>query len=113
MQIPPFGKPLYDLIKEGCRPKNSVYLFIGKNAWQRGRSSAVMRPTRTLILPPDENPINYDWPVIQCDILIFDTGECTEHYIDLLVFQLLKNNADVVRCIAPDFTYFGTYKKDL
>jgi hypothetical protein len=112
MKIPPFGKPLYDLIQSDQRPQNSVYLFIGKDAWKDGKSSSLTRPTRTLALPPFHPPTFYDWPVNECDILIFDSGGCEEEYIEEIVFTLLKSQAEIVRCITPDFSHYGTFKRD-
>lgn len=112
MKLPPYGKPLHDLIQSNQRPQNSIYLFIGKNSWHNGRYSSLSRPDRTLILPPFDLPLIYDWPVKECDILIYDSGGCSKEYIEGIAFYLLESQAEIVRCIAPDFSYYGTFKKD-
>jgi len=112
-KFPPYSLPLVELIKNGSRPSNSVYLYIGKNAWKEGADSSLVRPTRTLVLPPLHIPSNYNWPVNQCDILIINTGNCDREYIEHLSFVLFENNADVVRCINTDGSYFATYQKEL
>jgi len=113
MIIPPFGKPLYDLIQSGKRPHNSINVFIGRQAWQKGRAFSKPYPCRTIAIPPFHDPLKYNFPVTNCDVLIFDTGGCDAEYIECIVFELLLNQAAIVRVIAEDFTYFGTYKKDL
>lgn len=112
MKIPPFGKPLYELIQSNHHPQNSIYIFIGKNAWQDGKSSSLNRIDRTLVLPPFDPPFLYHWPVNECDLLIYDSGGCEEEYIEEIAFCLLESQAEIVRCIAPDFSYYGTFKKD-
>lgn len=112
MKLPPFGKPLYELITANQRPTNSIYLFIGKNAWNAGKASSFSRSERTLVLPPFDSPILYDWPVNECDVLIYDSGDCEERYIEDIVFHLLESQAEIVRCIAPDFSYYATFKKE-
>lgn len=110
-KIAPFGKPLNDLITSGNKPDNSVYLFMGENAWEKGRGSAVSRPTRTLILPPQESPHYYHWPVKDCDILIFDTSNSYESRVEELVACLFKDGAEIVRYVSSDFK-LTVFKKD-
>lgn len=112
MKLPPFGKPLYELLQLNSRPNNDIYLFIGKNAWNEGKTSSLIRPERTLILPPFDSPFLYNWPVNECGILIYDSGESTKEYIEDIAICLLQSQAEIVRVIAPDFSYYGTFKKD-
>lgn len=99
MQLPPYGKPLYELLKSGKLPNNSVNLFIGTKAWDKGRAFSTMYPTRTLILPAWLPAKDYYWPVKGCDILIFDTNFALEDYVDELAKLLYQHGATIVRFV--------------
>lgn len=113
MKIPPFSKPLKALLESGYKPNNDIYLYTGIKAWEKGKSSSICRPTRTLVLPPFDRPNQYSWPIQGCDILFHDTGGSPEEYIELTAFYLLEYGAEIIRCISMDYSYFATYKKDL
>lgn len=98
-KLPPFGRPLYELQSEGCHPNNSINLFIGTYAWQKGHAFSKMYPLRTLILPPWLSPDGYLWSVSECDILIMDTGYADLQYLNELVTELYSANASIVRSI--------------
>ncbi len=110
-KLPPFGKPLYELLKAGFRPNNDVKLFIGIKAWEKGKAFSVSYPAQTLILPPWVSPFSYIWPVKQCDILIFDTGYAEKAYIEQLAFLLLQDGANIVRAVSSEYL-LTVYKKD-
>lgn len=110
-KLPPYGKPLSDLVTSGQRPSNDVNLFIGNQAWAKGHSFSISYPPRTLILPPWRSPNTYHWPVTQCDVLIFDTGYADQSYIEELAYCLFQDGANVVRSISPHFI-LSAYKKD-
>lgn len=109
MKLPPFGKYLSGLLKSGQYPTNDVYIFIGLNAWESASDFQLSRPG-TLCLPPYELPERYIWPVVNCDILIFDTS-CDEAYVENVALCLLCNGANIVRYISPD-NQLSIYKKD-
>ena len=111
-KLPPYGKRLYDLQCQNQHPSNSINLFIGNHAWQKGEAFSRMYPARTLILPPWFSPNEYHWPVNQCDILIFDTGYAEEEYLDELAICLYQSGANIIRYIAPDFS-LTIYHKEL
>jgi hypothetical protein len=111
LKIPPFGKPLKALLDAGALPNNSIYLYIGKFAWQKGKSSSICRPARTLILPSSERPIDYMWPVRDCDILIIETSPQKATYIEDVVYILFKHEAFKVTVITVDFIP-TVYKRD-
>lgn len=111
MKVPPYGKPLKALLQSGQLPDNSVYLYIGNQAWDKGKLSSYSRPTRTLILPPKYHPLLYDWPVSGCDILIIETSPLTETFIQELVSILFAFDADKAALISHDF-HTAYYKKD-
>lgn len=111
MKIPPYGKSLKELLESGQFPNNSIYLYIGDKAWDRGKLSSISRTSRTLILPPKDHPLIYDWPVCGCDILIIETSPQNETFIQELVSILFAFDADKVTFISHNF-YPTYYKKD-
>jgi hypothetical protein len=111
MKVAPYGKPLKALLESGQLPNNSVYLYIGNNAWDKGSLSAISRPTRTLILPPNESPLAYAWPVTGCDILMIETSPVDTEYIENFVNLLFRYGATKVTLIQTDLLSI-IYKKD-
>ncbi len=111
MKIPPFGKPLKNLLESGQLPRNSVYVYIGNDSWEKGRLSAISRTSRTLALPPNRKPIDYEWPVKDCDILLIETSLITDIYREDVVYILFKFDAINVTVIKADFSTMF-YKKD-
>jgi hypothetical protein len=99
----PYSKPLADLIKSGFAPSNDVNVFLGQNAWAKGKKFAVSYPERTLVLPPWENPSDFYWPVKECDVLVCDTGYAELDYLHDLALCLYESAASIVRMISPDF----------
>lgn len=102
MKLPPFGKPLKALLEQGQLPNNSVYLYIGDLAWKKGENSAISRPSRTLILPPKTSPLNYDWPVQGCDILMIETSPQEIHCIESFVDILFSYDAEKITFLSTD-----------
>ena len=98
-KIPPYGKPLDNLIKSGYRPQNSINIFIGTRAWEKGRGFSISHPTTTLVLPAWEAAAYYFWPVKGCDILIHDTSYADDDYVNELVCALYQHEADIARFI--------------
>lgn len=113
-KYPPYSASLKSLIAKGYRPKNDVNLFVGLNAWQKGASFSVMYPDRTLILPPWLSPADFLWPVMQCDIIIFDSSydPAPEDYIDDLVWHLYKSGANAIRFVNSK-SDVSIYHKDM
>jgi len=109
-KIPPYGKPLFDLLSSGSRPKNDINLFIGYKAWEKGKAFSISYPCRTLTLPPWCNPVVYCWPVQDCDVLIFDTGYAEERYLTDLSGALFEDGASKIRCVNTDFEIFNIDK---
>lgn len=110
-KYPPYSKPLVELIKKNLRPTNDIYLFIGNQAWKKGESFSFCQPTRTLILPPWQSASDFYWPVIECDILIFDTGYAEKDYIYEIAQCLYDGNASNVRMVSPEFDLILYHKE--
>lgn len=111
MKIPPFSKPLKELLQSGQLPANNIYVYIGINSWEKGTLSSIPRPTRTLVLPPNRKAIDYEWPVKDCDILLIETSLITDVYREDVVYVLFKYDALNVTVIKADFSTLF-YKKD-
>lgn len=111
MKVPPFGKPLKALLEHYQIPTNSVYLYLGKKAWEHGHLSSISRPSRTLILPPDSHPLSYKWPINGCDILMIETSPIDTEFIEDFVVILFSSGATKITLISFDFK-LTIYKKD-
>jgi len=111
MKIPPYGKPLKELLQSGQKPSNSVYLYIGKDGWKKAENTFLSRPTRTMLLPNNHRASDYDWPVSGCDILIIETSPLTDQYIEDVVQTLFIQGAIKVTLISVDFSTV-IYEKD-
>ncbi len=109
-KLVPYGSPLKSRLINSGPIKNDVYLFIGNHAWEKAKNFQTSRPG-TLCLPPFYDPSIYEWPVPNCDILIFDTGFCDQDYIDAIVKILFRSNANIVRYVSSDFKT-TIFKKD-
>ena len=113
MKVPPFGKPLKELLCSGSLPNNSVWLYVGKNAWQAGKNTCLSRPTRTLVLPPNASPLEYDWPVNGCSIVLVETAFVFTVQIEHLINILFSYEATGVALISADpRSKLTFYKKD-
>jgi hypothetical protein len=111
MKLPPYSKYLYDLqLKNQC-PTNSVYLYIGKNAWNKASSFIKCAPDRTIALPAWHSAFSYYWPVQECDMLIWDTSFAEEDYIQELAECLYEYRANIVRYMSSDFIMSVYYKE--
>lgn len=108
----PYGKPLTDLQNSGFKPaNNAIYVWIGINAWKKGAAFSISYPTRNLVLPPYESPFIYHWPVKECDILLYDTGNCDDDYIEEIAYCLLQSDANKVHYISPDYEFKYFHKE--
>ncbi len=111
MKLPPYGKPLHQLLLSNKRPNNSVYLYCGELAWDKGQLSSIARPTRTLALPPRASPLSYIWPVAGCEILFIETSAVMDYYIESIVQTLFDYDADGVQLLSFNLL-ITSYKKD-
>ncbi len=107
----PYSQPLYRLIESGHAPSNDVNVFIGNRAVDKGAKFAFSHPERTLALPPWHDPSGYDWPVKECDILVFDLGYAEPDYLHDLAFCLYESEARIVRMISP-YSKLTVYHKE-
>ena len=110
MKLPPYGKYLYQLQLSQQLPENDVYIFMGSKCWQKTEIFTICRPS-TMCLPQSIDPAHYDWPVANCDILLFDTSNSPEKLIIKFALCLLSQDANIVRYISKDFS-LTVFEKD-
>lgn len=101
----PYSWPLTQLLKSGFAPSNDVNVFIGMDALRKGKVFSISYPERTLVLPPWHDPEIYHWPIVDCDMLIKDTGYADDDYLNDMAYCLYQNGANIVRLITPDFKF--------
>lgn len=98
--LPPFGKLLELSLSIGKKPTNSIFFFAGIGSWQKAKTFT--RIQTVLCLPYGEDPFKYRWPIMECDVLVIDTGGLEPDYIEKLAYCLLIAGASIVRCLAFD-----------
>lgn len=100
--LPPFGNEAAFLLSMGVQPRNDIFIFAGINAGQKAK--AFEKTQVVLCLPPNENPLNYFWPVAYCAVLLFDTGNLTAIDLDKTAYCFLCANAVIVRAVQQNNT---------
>ena len=110
-KLPPFGKPLFNLQESNFAPKNTVFIWVGANGWNKAKNFAISMPNRTLLLPLLEHASSYYWPVKQCDILIIGTSPLYSDYIEELVYVLYEHEAKKVRACTSSYELFVYHKE--
>lgn len=107
--LPPYGQRLQTYLRQGLTPKNSIFLFLGLQAWKKAK---IFNNTQTvLLLPPGHSPYDYQWPVQQCSVLAFDTGGLAPTYIEQTAHALLMAGALSVHVILFDYRLI-VYRRD-
>lgn len=96
-KLPPYSHNLIEKFKHNELPKNDVFVFIGKNAWQSAKIFSLSQTV--LLLPPRESPYKYQWPVINLQVLVVNTGDVQDHLIKQTAHALLSSGAAIVRVI--------------
>lgn len=100
-KLPPYGAPLAKFIATGKVPATDIYLFCGLSAWSK---SAEWHKRRfCLCLPPFLDPAIFQWPVKNCDVLLFETGDIDTRGIEEIAYHLLLAGAKIVRAVNNDF----------
>lgn len=68
-RLPPYGKEVEQAVREGRF--TNVAVFAGPSAWARATSRRRTHgPASTLVLPPNEPPASYRWPVIPGGVMV-------------------------------------------
>jgi len=64
--LPPYGK---ELLKQ--RTPSEIWLFLGPGAWRYAKSCYSYGKV-VLVMPEDKSPEDFNWPVQNVSLLIFD-----------------------------------------
>ena len=101
--MPPFAR---DFVR---RPQDSPWIFAGPLAWEWARHDS----RRKLVLPPDDNPASYKWPVADLELMVLETGASDDVLLDLS-HELLLAGAILVGMIPLDTGRgFSTFRQDI
>ena len=113
LPIPPYAKPLSLLQAQGYRPANDIYLFIGPHAWRKCAGLKSLHSERLMMIPPWLSPSRYFYPVMQCGVMLFDTGWAHQEYIDETVTALFRDGAKKVYHIPTNLKPLVIFHKDI
>lgn len=97
-KLPPFGKKVQSILNKTT--KNDIYLFCGNHAWEKSKNHSISR-SLTLCLPPWTDPTDYQWPVKDYPVIVFDTGASEDSYIRRLAYSLFLSGANRVISVSP------------
>lgn len=102
-KFPPYGKKLFEFYREGIKPSNDIFIFLGDDAWKRAKLFLEIHWT-TLLLN-DSKPNEYRWDFVRgSSVLIFDTSEVGSEIIRHLAYELLRWGATRVVVILVNYT---------
>ena len=110
-RLAPFGRELEKQLATGMKPRNDIFFCLGKHAWEKAKHFA--NTHAVLVLPPNESPYDYEWPVAGCSVLIFGTSPLPISYIEATAYCLLTANAEIVRAslYESSFAVYRRHKK--
>jgi hypothetical protein len=110
-KLPPYGKQLLSLLERKGRLQNDIFLFIGEQAWQKG-SNFSNRGQAVLVLPSNETPELYTWPVRGYDVLVIVTSLIDSKRLIQTVGALSLAGANIVRVVLfPDNNRIIVYRR--
>lgn len=95
---PPYAKQLTDAVRQGKKPPNDIFVFIGKDAWNFAKRK--LSYLWVTLLPIDTPPDKYRWDFVNgFSVLVIDTSGETYTTIRQLAYELLCAGATVVRLL--------------
>lgn len=106
MKLAPYGKNLQSL---NYRPFY-VFIFMGWKGWDRAKNFHSHFP-ETLVLPQNESPFDYIWPVKNHDIIIIDTSHNDMERIREFVICLFSFEANSIKYLSQNVE-MTTFEKD-
>jgi hypothetical protein len=89
LRLPPFGNVLLAYQKETIRLQFPLYIFVGRTAFKDACESKKVGILCTC-LPYGEDFNNYDWPVNDQHVIIYDTGKSSAIGIKKFCYHLQK-----------------------
>lgn len=115
LNLPPYGNKLYHSISNDVYPKNSVYVFVGEDCWEKAKSHDKNKYAMCL---PDHIPaMKYDWPVKNCEVIIWYNNKFLQDIekalseLEILAMCLFRNGAHRV-LIEINNRLISVYGKD-
>lgn len=105
----PYGDLLHLLRKQNITPNYAVYLYCGRYAIAEARRMLASGQL-CLCLPPGTNINDYQWPIYELNVILFDTGEMTAKELESLTFALLAQGAKQVCLYREDLPAVEIYK---
>ena len=79
-----------------------VYLGENPESWNKCGAESGIGYTDNLLLPADENPFNYHWPVRNLDVLILNSsGGANTTQIERIMLACLNAGALIVMALMP------------
>jgi hypothetical protein len=101
-RLPPYAKKICDGLKNGMKPKNDIFIFLGKYSWKKAASFLNIHSVASL--PDGDNPANYLWWFVKgFSVLVIDTSGVGSEVIRRLAYELLKAGATVVRVVLVSY----------
>ncbi|MBL8202423.1 MAG: hypothetical protein JNK40_15770 [Chromatiales bacterium] len=95
-RLPPFGREYLIRRQAPGYLNQGPRVAIGARAWELARE-AVAIPI--MVLPPDEEPASFAWPVGGEAVLLFETGDPDDEALERLAQALLADGAALVHAI--------------
>jgi hypothetical protein len=103
MKLPPFAKQMNPDARE-------VWLYFGGDPWPAAKCRAA-RKLPVLLLPPDQNPEAFRWPVAGKQVLMIQQGGIEIQKIPAFASLLFSYGASVVRCIYGEGDFVSYERK--
>jgi len=94
MKLPPYGKVVDPDARE-------IWVYFGADAWSSAKYRAA-RKLPVLLLPPDQNPDAFRWPVAGKQMLLVQQGDYDLFKIPPFANLLFGYGASVVRAVYGD-----------
>lgn len=113
--LPPYGAILHQYTKSKIKLEYSIFVFVGKGAFNEAKSS-LARGQIALCIPADFRLEGYLWPVDGLNLIVMDTGGVTEFYLKTVAAHLLNEGAQLVYLFnlhCPHEIYVNDIEKDI
>ncbi len=108
--LPPFGRRVDALVKSGRTFRDGqrcVWVACGSDTWAQGEKARTWNH-EVLVLPPDEDPRNFRWPVCGVDVVVIVGGRIDRGTLEALGTALVQAGSPlVVVCDSDNETLGG------
>lgn len=79
--------------QQGKTPSNGVWVFTGRDAWERARNDLDKTSRLVTLLPLGDDPMVYRWPVAGDEAVVVHTGGEVVERLRALGVTLVKQGA--------------------